>query len=154
MKTLPPLSGSEGSRTRSEIEVVNLSSAENYYEPASWCLTSLSSLPSRDNQSFLSWDGATAALVDSHQFSGATSDISLHHQHLLQAVLLCGGADSHYQAGRHCSTLIGRDLSRDCALIGWILDNDVALYYHKDTAQGNKSPLLEAFLSFRCVYIS
>ena len=108
MKTFPPLSGSEGSRPRSEVEVVSLSSAENYYKPASWCLTPIST--TRDNQSFLSWDGATAALVDSHQFSGATSDISLHHQHLLQAVLLCGGADSHYQAGRHCSTLIGRDL--------------------------------------------
>ena len=50
--------------------------------------------------------------------------------------------------------LIGPDPSRYCALIGW--DHGVAtpaLLCHKDTAQGTLSPLLGAFLVFRCVLL-
>ena len=93
-------SGSEGSQARSEVEVMRLISGEDYYQPASWCLTNLTTLSSTtDTQSFLSWDGATAALVDSLslQMSGETK-LSLHHHHLVQTVLVCGGATTHYQA--------------------------------------------------------
>ena len=118
IKLNPDISGSEGSRPLGEVEVMRLSSDEDYYQPASWCLTNLSS---PDSQSFLARDGAAAVLVDSLEFSGVTN-ISLHHQHLLQAVLLCGGADSQFQA--QWRPLIGPDPSRYCARIGWIISTD------------------------------
>ena len=45
---------------------------------------------------FSSWDGATAALVDSLEFS-RTTKMTVHHQELFQSVLLCGGASREYQ---------------------------------------------------------
>ena len=53
------------------------------------------------------------------------------------------------------STLIAREQSRYCALIGW--DHSVptqALLCHKDTAQGTQIPLLRAFLAFYCVFMA
>ena len=89
--------------------MIRLMSGQDYYRPTSWCLTNLSRLSSSssssssrtDNETFLSWDGASAALVDSFSLQ-LSAEVSVEQHHLVQAVLVCGGASSDYQVSAHC----------------------------------------------------
>ena len=78
--------------------MITLTNPDDYYSPTSWCVTNLTSEQEKEEEMFHSWDGMSAAMVDSLEFS-KDSRMTVHHQHLVQAVLLCGGADMNYQAG-------------------------------------------------------
>ena len=91
--------GEEGSRPRDEPELLTLREPGGYYDAASWCVTNITRLGEEgeeEGEMFSSWDGATAALVDSLEFS-RTTKMTVHHQELFQSVLLCGGASREYQ---------------------------------------------------------
>ena len=74
---------------------MSLTEPSNYSEASSWCVTNISTHLS-NQEVFSTWDGATGAMVDTLEFS-RTTKMTVHHQHLFQAVLICGGADAEYQ---------------------------------------------------------
>ena len=98
--------GEAGSRPRDEPELLTLREPGGYHDAASWCVTNITRLEEgegegkeegeEEEEMFSSWDGATAALVDSLEFS-RTTKMTVHHQELFQSVLLCGGASREYQ---------------------------------------------------------
>ena len=95
--------GEEGSRPRDEAELLTLREPGGYHDAASWCVTNITRLEGEEGEEeeeegemFSSWDGATAALVDSLEFS-RTTKMTVHHQELFQSLLLCGGASREYQ---------------------------------------------------------
>ena len=88
--------GEEGSRPRSEPELLSLTDPGNYSDAGSWCVTNITTDLMDQEEVFSSWDGATGAMVDSLEFS-RTTEMTVHHQDLFQAVLICGGADAEYQ---------------------------------------------------------
>ena len=76
---------------------------------------------------------------------------------VLQQVLLSAQRQINnvFAGGSEWNTLIGRDPSRYCVLIGW--DHGVAtpaFLSHKEPDQGTQSPLLGAFLALRSFFMA
>ena len=69
----------------------------------------------------------------------------------------------HHLQERYSQALIGQEILHYCALIGRELHTEQMKYFYsdaapallcdKDTAQGTQSPLLVAYLAFRCVFM-